>query len=337
MPLTVLQSLPAVHRTTNPYLVMLLDSLRASEVRVRFFSYCTAILGRYDVAHTHWPENLLRGRTWWRTAARQLLMLAWLARLALTRTPVVRTLHNLGQHEEGSRRERWLLRQFERRTAVAIRLNPVTAVPPGLPVTTIPHGHYRTWFASHSRCPPVSGRLAFVGIIRAYKGVDSLISAFRDNTEDFTLTISGKPLNASLADHVRDLVADDRRIRLELAYVEDETLVARITEAELVVLPYRHLHNSGGALAALSLDRPVLVPANEVTRALAEEVGPGWVYGFDGDLSTTELSRVVAAVRRDGRSEHPNLSAREWSRTGEQHVQAYRLALRRRRGSGDIT
>lgn len=331
MPLTVLQTLPAIRPTTNPYLVMLVDSLRATHVRVRFFSYRTAILGRYDLAHAHWPENLIRGRNQWRTAVRQLLMLVWLARLALTQTPIVRTMHNIGQHEEGSRRERWLLRQFDRRTAVGIRLNAFTAAPPGQVATTILHGHYRTWFALHPRCQPVPGRLAFVGMIRGYKGVDNLIEAFRGTAANLSLTIAGNPHNAALAAQIRDLAAGDSRIRLELAYVPDETLVARISEAELVVLPYRHMHNSGGALAALSLDRPVLVPANEVTRALAEEVGPGWVYTFDGDLSTAEMNRAVAAASRDHRSERPDLSAREWSRTGEQHVEAYRLALRRGR------
>lgn len=332
MALTVLQSMSGLRPTTNPYLVMLVDSLRAAGVRVRFFSYRTALLGRYDVVHVHWPETFVRGRTPWRTLARQLLMLAWLARLVLTRTPVVRTLHNVEPHEEASRRERWLLRHFERRTAVGIRLNDFTQAPPGQAVTTILHGHYRAWFAPYPRRPAVPGRLAFVGLIRDYKGVDSLLIAFRGTPGDLSLTVSGNPRTDALAAQIRELALTDSRISLELAYVPDETLVARISEAHLVVLPYRHMHNSGGALAALSLDRPVLVPANEVTAALAAEVGPGWVYTFDGDLSATDLTRAAGAASGDDRTEHPNLSAREWGRTGEQHVEAYRTALRQARG-----
>ena len=41
-----------------------------------------------------------------------------------------------------------------------------------------------------------------------------------------------------------------------------------------MVLPYRQMHNSGAVLAALSLDRPVLVPATD-QRGLGAEVGPG--------------------------------------------------------------
>lgn len=331
MPLTVLQSVSAIRRTTNPYLVMLIASLENAGVRVRFFSYRTALLGRYDVVHAHWPENFVRGQTPLHSLVRQLLMLAWLARLALTRTPVVRTLHNVGQHEEASRRERWLLRRFERRTAVVIRLNDVTPEPLGQAVKTIPHGHYRTWFVQHPTRPQVPGRLAFLGLIRGYKGVDNLISAFRATEGDLTLTVSGNPLTEALAAQIRELAAPDPRISLELAYVPDETLVAQVSEAELVVLPYRYMHNSGGALAALSLDRPVLVPANDVTATLAEEVGPGWVYTFDGDLSPRDLARAIAAVREDHRRERPDLSRRGWSRAGEQHIDAYRMALRQAR------
>ena len=50
------------------------------------------------------------------------------------------------------------------------------------------------------------------------------------------------------------------------------------------MLPYRHMHNSGAALTALSLDRPVLVPETDVNRDLARETGPGWVVTFAGEL-----------------------------------------------------
>ncbi len=64
-----------------------------------------------------------------------------------------------------------------------------------------------------------------------------------------------------------------------------------------MVLPYREMHNSGAALTALSLNRPVLVPDNEVNRELAEEVGPGWVFRYDGELTGRHLLDALAAHR----------------------------------------
>jgi hypothetical protein len=104
-----------------------------------------------------------------------------------------------------------------------------------------------------------------------------------------------------------------------------------VTEAELVVLPYRDVHNSGAALLALSLDRPVLVPDNEVTAELAAEVGPGWVHRYDGELTAETLRRALSAVREERRAPRPDLSGREWDGAAAAHVAVYRQARDRAR------
>lgn len=67
-------------------------------------------------------------------------------------------------------------------------------------------------------------------------------------------------------------------------YVDDPTLAREVSSAELVVLPYRDMHNSGTLLLALSLARPVLVPRTPNNVAVAAEVGPGWIFMYDGEL-----------------------------------------------------
>lgn len=328
----VLQSVPEPRPTTNPYVVQLVAALRGAGAEVRTFSWRAALASRYDVFHVHWPEVLARGSTPVRTLLRQLALLALLLRCRLGRTPIVRTYHNPAQHEEASRRERWLLALFERWTSYGIRLNDQTALRPGLPAATIPHGHYRDWYARFGRAPAVPRRLAYVGLIRPYKGVEDLLEAFADLPgPDWSLTVSGSPRTAELAADLRRRAADDLRVRLELAYVSEEELVQRLTEAELVVLPYREMHNSGAALAALSLDRPVLVPRNAVTSRLAEEVGPGWVCTFAGSL-TADVLLAALTEARGPRSTRPDLSARTWAQAGVAHLEAYAAAVATRRG-----
>ncbi len=95
-PLVVLQSFPAPRETTNPYIVMLAESLASHPgVELRAFTWRDALFSRYDVFHAHWPEVHVTGRTRLRTAVFQLLFAALLLRLRLLRTPLVRTLHNL--------------------------------------------------------------------------------------------------------------------------------------------------------------------------------------------------------------------------------------------------
>lgn len=309
---------------------MLRDSLlHRSDVTLRSFGWRAAIFGRYDVLHVHWPEIWVTGRTWSRRAARQLLTLVLLGRTVLTRTPVVRTLHNVEVREGVDQRGRWLLDLLERRTRVAIRLNPTTD-PSGKAALTVLHGHYRDWFKPYDKPSARPGRISFIGLIRPYKGVTQLLQAFLGLPGDYTLHIAGKP-NPELVDELVTLAGQDERVQLSLGYVSDRDLVAAVCSAELVVFPYRHLHNSGSALAALSLDRPVLVPRNAVTEALADEVGPGWVLFYSGELSGERLGDAISEVRSGHRDLRPDLSAREWGHVGELHVQAYRRALDRRR------
>jgi beta-1,4-mannosyltransferase len=328
-PLRVLQSFPEPRPTTNPYLVMLRQALdEVPGVQVETFTWRRALAGRYDVFHVHWPEILLRGTSPAKTVARRVLTVAFVVRMALTRRSIVRTLHNTGAHEAGSGVENAILRLIDRRTAVFIRLNPHTPTPWPRSTFTILHGHYRTWFERHPRGSAEPGRAAYFGLIRPYKGVPPLIRTFTALPDErLSLAVLGKPSDAALEAEVREAAAGDDRVDLTLDYVDDATLARELGRAGVVVLPYSDMHNSGAALLALSLGRPVLVPDNAVTRDLAAEVGEDWVHRFSGELSGPQLA-AAAARPFDDRS-GPDLSAREWPAIGEAHRTAYRRAARR--------
>jgi beta-1,4-mannosyltransferase len=327
-PFIVQQSFPTPRPTTNPYLVMLAESIaRQPGVAVRTFSWRSALLRPYDVLHVHWPEILVSGHSPLKQLVRQGLTLALLARLAATRTPLVRTLHNLELPDGISRRERGLLRLVERRTTLWIHLNEDTPERPDRPHETILHGHYRDWFARHPRPAAVPGRIGYFGLIRRYKGVDRLLRAFRDMPADASLHVGGRPSTPELARTLEELAAGDDRVVLDLRFLDDAEVVDIVRSAELVVLPYREMHNSGGALTTLSLDRPVLLPANRVNARLAEEVGAAWVQQYEGELTAERIASAVQAVRGVPAGARPDLGAREWPEAGARHVAAYRRAV----------
>lgn len=328
--LVVLQSFPTPRPTTNPYVIQLRDALEALDgVRVETFSWRTALLGRYAVFHAHWPEILVEGRTPARAAARQALFAALLVRLRLTGRPLVRTRHNLDLPSGLTPVQTALLRLGERWTTLYIRLTPRTPVPAGTPAVTVRHGHYRDWFAGLPREQTRPGRLGYVGQVRRYKGVERLVDAFAALPgDDLSLHVAGRPTSPELAAEIRERAAGDPRVVLRLEHLDDADLVTEVTAAELVVLPYRHMHNSGGALAALSLDRPVLVPDNEVNRDLQAECGPGWVHVYAGELDGPALARTLAGLRdRPPVEPRPRLTAREWPQAATDHLEAYRQAL----------
>ncbi|NMG46088.1 GDP-mannose--glycolipid 4-beta-D-mannosyltransferase [Aromatoleum toluvorans] len=327
-PIRVLQSLRQ-QADDNPYVKQVVAAVSAY-VDVEFFSWRRALFGRYDVFHVHWPEFLLRAPE--RSRPLQYgLFLALLARMVLSRRPVVRTLHNIEPHEGANRIERFLLGLLDRHTRMWIRLNAVTADRAPHTVTIL-HGHYRDWFAHLPVPETVPGRLLYFGLIRPYKGVETLIDSFLRLdpalAPDAELRIVGHASTRGLRRRITDACNSDPRIGALLHYVDDPTLATEIGQAELVVLPFRRMLNSGSLLLALSLDRPVLVPRNEANEALAEEVGPGWVYMYDGDLDRDVLLGALWQVRNTGRARTPDFSRREWDDAGDRHYRAYVAALR---------
>lgn len=331
----VLQSFGAPRPTTNPYIVMLGEALEHTPgIDLVRFSWRAALIGRYHVLHLHWPETLLGGSTPWRSRGKQAAFLLALLRARLTGKAIVRTVHNLDLPLDVDRFQRWLLLRVEAWTTYRVTISAATQLAPGTPASTVLHGHYRTWFEPFPRAEVVPGRLAFVGLIRRYKGIEALLRAFRETRDAptaLTLGISGNPSSAELAAEITHATDEDDRISADLRFLDNADFVRAVTQAELVVLPYRFMHNSGSLLAALSLDRPVLAPANEANAELSREVGLGWLHVYEGELSAGDLVRAVEDLRTGPPARPPDLSAREWDTVGPRHLAAYRAALATRR------
>jgi len=325
--LEVLQSLSPPDGTTR-FVDQVVGGAPA-EVRLTFFSWRRALTAHYDVFHVHWPEFMLRARRPWRALLRRVALRVLLVRLRLARIPIVRTAHNLAPHETGTDAEARALRALDRRTDVFIRLNPTTELPDGARGTTILHGHYRDRFSGTPLPDPVDGRILYFGLIRPYKGVETLLGAFRSLTDrSLALRVVGRP-SGGLREVVEREQALDDRIGSVLRFVSDEELVREVGGASLVVLPYREMHNSGALLVALSLDRPVLVPRSPSNEALAAEVGAGWVRMYDGDLDAGALGAAITSVRSEHPAGRPRLEGRDWSTLGEQTYRTYLEAVRR--------
>lgn len=310
---------------------MLASSLAAEpDLEPQYFTLRHAILRRFDVLHLHWPESHLRGRTAFRTIARQALFTLILVKARVLGRPIVRTVHNVEFPRGISIRERWILQLCERWTVLRIRMNEQTPIPDGQPSVIISHGHYREWFGSYARPQQIPGRIAFFGLVRRYKGVRQLADAFcqtRAAQDGLTLHISGHPSSAELADELRNAAGDDDRIWLRLERIDDAELVAEVSEAELIVLPYPEMHNSGAVLTTLSLDRPVLVPDNVVNRRLQVEVGREWVFCYAPPLTGSQIIQTLVELRALGSVPRPNLDQRDWAISARSHHEAYLHAL----------
>lgn len=300
----------------------------AADVSLKFFSWRTALTADFDVFHVHWPEMLIRDGNPLRAVAKRIALRLLLRRLRRRRIPVVRTLHNTRPHESGSdTQEDHYLQLIDDATTLFIRLNPTTEVSSDRLQRTILHGHYRDRFAEFPRSDVVPGRILYFGLIRPYKGVDELLRAFANvKSDDLSLRVVGRP-TPELRQLIETAAAQDPRVSYMLEFVPDDVLVDEVSKAELVVLPYREVENSGVVLVALSLDRPVVITSSASSEALAAEVGGHWVQTFSGPLTATTLLERLARVRTNEGGEEPSLSQRDWHFIGEQHRAAYRDAI----------
>lgn len=328
----------------NPYIGLLYSHLEALGVEVAPFSALRLLGGGYHILHVHWPENFLGSseRSLWLAVLKGHYRLALLALARRRGTRLVWTVHNLRSHaQRHPRLERYFAGRFAALVDGIISLSEAgvaltRASYPVLrerPAVVVPHGHYRgaypdTCSREQARAalgiPDAARVFGFIGAVKPYKRVDALIAAFRalDPPDGFLCVAGGCP-DPVLAGRLRELAAGDPRIRLDLGFVAGEAMQLYLKAADLVVLPYREILNSGSALLALSFERPVLVPSQGALEELRDSVGDGWVRTFSGDLGPGLLAEAMAWAVAEDRGEI-DLSALDWTLLAEKTLRMYR-------------
>lgn len=309
----------------NPYSRLLIESV-SPRVRIRRFSWATALFGRYDVLHVHWPEALVFSKSSVRAGLKTFLLSLLCIRVRLGGVALVWTVHNDSPHEQlASRCTTIALRAFTSSADARVHLNRTSAGldRPGMTKTlniVIPHGMY-PWEGSGGRTEQ-EDVLLFFGSIRPYKSVDSLLHAFKNVQTRMRLRVIGQPTNSALSNLLHELAAADERASLCFRYFDDDELNEEISRAAGVVLPYAAMTNSGVALLALSRNRPILAPAVPAILELQEEVGEEWVRTFEGPVGPADLEGFLLALKQP-RGDAPKMSGRDWPSIGALHVELY--------------
>jgi glycosyltransferase involved in cell wall biosynthesis len=326
----------------NPYTKLLYSSIRARGVQVEDFSPWRALSRRYDVFHLHWPEYYVVHPNPIKAVVGTLVLLSCLSWLRLRGTKVVWTVHNLGSHDyRRPRLERLFWRLFARRidgflALTAAGLDQARVHFPtlkSLPGFVIPHGIYRDAYPNEVTRPDARRRLQvgqhqpmilFLGHIAEYKNVPALARAFRMlGDPEARLVIAGRFASEQDATAVRGAADPDQRIQIRSGYVRPEELQLYFNAADLVVLPFRQILNSGSALLALSFETPVLVPALGAMPELQAAFGSDWVRTYDGELTADDLKSALEWARRCQRPEISHASSLSWEEIAKRTLEAY--------------
>lgn len=336
-------------RSVNPYTWLLYSHLASLGVRVEEFSVLRALRGNYDILHAHWPEKALTSGSWLEGLAGAFAALATLDAAHAHGARVVWTAHNARPHEaRHPRLERWFWPAFVRRVDAVIHPSAagqqtVEAAFPALaerPSAVIPHGHYRGSYPdtisgkeARAALGVPSGALvvAFIGMVRPYKNVPHLIRtvrALRAAGRDVELLVAGAPQSAAMAEEVRAAAEGDPQVHFTLEHVADEAVQRYLRAADLIVLPFRDITNSGSALLALSFDRPVLVPSRGAMGELQAMAGHEWVRTYEGELTPAILDDALAWAVGRPTGQFPRLAMLEWPAIARQTLSLYVAGVR---------
>jgi glycosyltransferase involved in cell wall biosynthesis len=162
------------------------------------------------------------------------------------------------------------------------------------------------------------------GRIRPYKNVPALLDAFAALPDPAArCLVTGAATDATLRRTIEAAATADARVRLDLRHLRAGDVAVAHRAADLVVLPYREILNSGSALLALSLDRPVLVPRRGALGELAAQVGDDWVRCYDGDLTPAVLGDALAWARETPRAARAPLDDFAWPTIARAHRAMY--------------
>jgi len=194
------------------------------------------------------------------------------ARLLPPRRPRLLTAHYVLPPRPSRRQARSARRLFGAMDAVvahsqhgAARLREEVGVDPAR-VCVIPHGafDYLTRLPEEAPLPaelegaegPV---ILFFGLLRPYKGIDTLLRAFRE-LPGAELWIVGNP-RMDVEPLRRLAAAATGRARFLTRFVADAEIPAIFRRADLVVLPYRDAEHSGVLYTALAFGKPLVLSA----------------------------------------------------------------------------
>jgi glycosyltransferase involved in cell wall biosynthesis len=308
-------------RVTNPYQDMLYAGLGAAGIRVAPVedALSDAVLrdggGRLDgyAFHLHWTSAIAQdGKNIFDAADRLSRFRSRVRDLHSRGGKLVWTIHNALPHELRYRDLELELCRFLAAEADLVHIMsaetvavtaPHYALPPERTVL-VAHSSYLGWYPDLVPRAEARRRLGLLphevallalGGIRPYRGLDRLLEVFETLSAGdarLRLLVAGRPGPGAATQELVRRCNDHPRITVQFRHLPPSALQVWSRAADLAVLPYRAILNSGAFQLAQSFDLPVVAPRDGSLRGLLD---PACTVGFD-PADPVDLARAV----RDG-------------------------------------
>lgn len=308
----------------NPYqrlFTQAIEGAGTSVVRIppkKWFPLHYASNVECDLLHLDWPHDWYQGRNAFTRALKRRIYRGGLGRLR--RKPAVWTAHNLVAHDakDPVYEQRMIQALIDACRGIMVmsdaarnELQARFSIPSTVHVRKVFHGHYIDWYENNvSRhaarqnleIPPNKTVFLSVGSIRPYKGHRSMIETFQSiaTCDDILLIAgSGDPIFTNELQAYAAEFDGQGEVQILCGVVPDDRLQYFFNAADICVLPFRSVLNSGSLLLAMSFGLPVVAPK---IGSIPEIACPDWYFGYsiNGNEIKDRADAMASAKQRLG-------------------------------------
>jgi beta-1,4-mannosyltransferase len=327
------------HWPDNPYQSLLAQSLEQIGIKVEVVQAGSRLLRtavreqKPDCIHFHSLYYLFIAPTSLRAWLRSFQTLFWLLTLRLSGKILIWTVHDLQGHNDQNPRVDWFFSFCFSRLAQGIILHSERIQRQFVQqfrlakthrLYVIPHGHYLDHYPNdiqpaeaHQSLDLKADQLTFLflGLIRPYKGLPELISAFQSLSATSTqLAIAGKPASKDIANQIEEFVHGDLDIHFWPTYIADDQIQVYMNAADVVVFPYRRILTSGSIILAMSFGRACIAPQQGGIEDVLDSSG---AFLYDPKQPGGLAQAMQAAVRNRDRlasmGEYNRKKVQQWN------------------------
>ena len=217
---------------------------------------------------------------------------------------------------------------------------------PEAQIALIPHGNYidlvagmpaREEARARLGLPTEARVLLFFGQIKKVKGLDVLLQAMSrliQKHPNTMLLVAGKVWKDDFRRYQKqiDALGISDKCRLHLRFIPDSEVAYYYAAADMVVLPYQRIYQSGVLLMAMSYGKPVMVSDIEGMTEVVADGANGYVFpAGDAEALADRLSEALSnpgGLRRVGERALSHMQEHhDWNEIGRMTAASYRAVL----------
>lgn len=165
----------------------------------------------------------------------------------------------------------------------------------------IPHGNYKPFIQEIKSRVIINSAftLLFFGQIKKVKGLDILLDAiYRTKQKGYNirLIIAGKAWKDDLVDYENkiNILSLKEDVETHFHYIPDQEVASFYERADLVVLPYTEIYQSGVLLLTMSYGKPVLTSDLEAFKEIISDGISGFVFkNKDSEALSNKIIEII--------------------------------------------